>query len=400
MQPDVKPHPQLLLDLSELVKHDARSGIQRVVRSVLQALLASPPSGYVVRPVYDAGGYYAYALAASDEHGAPRYLPAPAGEELPLQVAPGDIFFGLDLALEQVVRNRALLASLQAHGVRLHFFIYDLLPVRHPEWFDAGVAAAFGRWLQAVAELADGLVCDSRATADDLLDWLDSAPPRRALPLQVGYAHLGADLAASMPSRGIDADDAALLEHVRQRPTLLMVGTLEPRKMHGQVLQAFDALWRQGEDVNLVIIGKPGWLAGHVAQRLQRHAERGRRLFWQERASDELLEQLYRDSAALLAASAGEGFGLPLIEAAQHGLPVIARDLPVFHEVGGDHAWYFHADGAPELAAAIHDWLALYRDGQAPASAAMPHLDWAESTRHILRCLLGQQWYAAAPTRL
>ncbi|SEO21155.1 Glycosyl transferases group 1 [Duganella sp. CF517] len=393
--------PQLLLDLSELVLHDARSGVQRVTRGLLAALLAAPPAGYVVRPVYDAGGYYAYAeIDGDDAGGAGRHRPAAAGAERPLRVAAGDIFLGLDLALEAVARNRAVLESLRLHGVRLHFFVHDLLPLRHPEWFVDGVVAAFARWFDTIAALADGLVCNSRATADDLLDWLAQRPPTRAVPPRVGVAHLGADIAATAPSGGVARADEALLARLAGRPTLLMVGTLEPRKMHAQALEAFEQLWRGGDDVNLVIVGKPGWRVDGLDARLRGHPELDRRLFWLEQASDELLLRLYGAGDALLAASRAEGFGLPLIEAAQHGLPVIARDLPVFREVGGAHAWYFEAADGAQLAAALRAWLALRAAGRAPGSAAMPHLDWAASAGQLLACVIAAGWYKTGPAAL
>ncbi|NYE61709.1 glycosyltransferase involved in cell wall biosynthesis [Duganella sp. 1224] len=395
-----KAPPQLLVDLSELVRHDARSGIQRVVRGMLQALLAAPPAGYAVRPVYDAGGYYAYAELGQDEQGQPRYAAAAAGHEQPLRAGAGDLLVAIDLSLDSVVRNRAVLASLRQHGVGLYFMVYDLLPVHQPGWFADGMGEAFTGWLHTVAELADGLICNARATADELMTWLEQHPPRRALPLHLGCAALGADLAATLPTSGIAAADAALLAQLAQRPTLLMVGTLEPRKMQGQALDALEMLWQQDTELNLVIVGKPGWRMAALERRLRQHAELGRRLFWLERASDELLLRLYRDSSALLAASRGEGYGLPLIEAAQHGLPVIARDLLVFREVAGAHAWYFTAADGTELAAALRAWLALFQAGQAPASAGMPRLDWAASTAQLLDCVLGQRWYRRAPVKL
>ncbi|UGQ45484.1 glycosyltransferase [Massilia endophytica] len=384
---------QLLLDLSELVRTDARSGIQRVARGVLAALLADPPAGYRVAPVYDAGGFYAYVPDAV------ALKPAPQGEEEPIAVRAGDVFFGVDLAPEQVPRNLAVLAGLKAHGVRLYFAVYDLLPLQHPEWFFAGAQPWFERWLSSAATVADGLLCNARAIADELLEWLDQHPPRRHGMLQVGYAPLGADL---QTARAADDTDAAadLPAELRQRPTLLMVGTLEPRKMHSEVLQACEQLWERGVEVNLAIVGKQGWNTARLAERLQQHPENGRRLFWMQQASDSTLLALYASASALLAASGGEGFGLPLIEAAQHGLPVIARDLPVFREVGGEHAWYFGGVTPGEIADDIETWLALHAEGKAPASAAMSYLSWAGSARRMLDVILGGQWHGAAATRL
>ncbi|KQW96537.1 hypothetical protein ASC94_06735 [Massilia sp. Root418] len=389
---------QLLIDLSQLVRHDARSGIQRVVRSMHQALAAAPPAGYDVAAVYDAGGYYAYAPA-------PGAMDGGAGPD-PIRVRAGDLFLGLDLCPDQLPRNEALLASLRRHGVRLYFMVYDLVPLSHPSMFHPSMAPWFQRWLDTVCRQADGLVCISRAVADELAERLERQPPRRAAPLPIGYCHLGADLEASLPSTGSGAADQAVLEAIAGRRALLMVGTLEPRKMHAQVLDAMELLWRagsdggKGKDSCLVIVGQPGWEVAQLQARLRGHPELGRRLFWLERASDDTLQQLYRRSAALVAASAAEGFGLPLIEAAQHGLPVIARDLPVFREVAGAHAWYFTAANGAALAKALQQWLALHADGKAPPSSGMPCLSWQQSTQQMLDVVLGQRWHRRATVEL
>ena len=156
-----------------------------------------------------------------------------------------------------------------------------------------------------------------------------------------------------------------------------MVGTIEPRKGHAHVLDAFDQLWSRGLDVNLVIVGAEGWrhlrpnmrrVIPQIIARLRSHPEWGRRLFWVSRASDEYLEKIYATSSCLIAAAEGEGFGLPLIEAARHGLPIIARDIPVFREVAGEHAFYFAGKDSDVLAEAIKQWLVLHERGEHPNS--------------------------------
>jgi glycosyltransferase involved in cell wall biosynthesis len=172
-----------------------------------------------------------------------------------------------------------------------------------------------------------------------------------------------------------------------------MVGTIEPRKAHAQALAAFELLWQKGIDVNLVIVGKQGWMVDAVATALRGHPQLGKKLFWLHGVSDQMLTEAYRLAAALLAASLGEGFGLPLIEAAQHGLPIIARGLPVFREVSGEHAFYFEGTEPAQLADAINQWLDLYRQGMAPASSAMPWLTWSESAQQLLDTIVHQRWY-------
>ena len=101
-------------------------------------------------------------------------------------------------------------------------------------------------------------------------------------------------------------------------------------------------------------------------------------------------------SAALLAPSEGEGFGLPLIEAAQHNIPIIARRLPVFQEVAGEHAYYFEGLEPHHLSDAIAAWLELYQAGSAPASTGMHWLTWSDSTRQVLDAVVGKKWYRLA----
>jgi glycosyltransferase involved in cell wall biosynthesis len=105
--------------------------------------------------------------------------------------------------------------------------------------------------------------------------------------------------------------------------------------------------------------------------RRQQQAESNEHFIWLEGISDEFLQKVYGASACLLAPSLGEGFGLPLIEVAQKGPPILARELPVFREVAGDHAFYFtgYADG--DLSAAVEAWLLLCEEGRVPPSTGM-----------------------------
>jgi len=195
-----------------------------------------------------------------------------------------------------------------------------------------------------------------------------------------------------VPTRGVPDDARTLLERIASRPALLMVGTVEPRKGHAQVLDALDALWSGGEELNLVIVGKQGWLVDALATRLREHPEQGRRLFWFEGASDEWLETLYRQAKLLIAASFGEGYGLPLIEAARRGTPLLARDLPVFREVAGDHALYFRGESAGALVEAVHGWRDAAARGHVPDSSRIATTTWREAVATMLRIVLRAEW--------
>jgi glycosyltransferase involved in cell wall biosynthesis len=379
------PRQQLLVDISELVQRDAKTGIQRVVRSILKEWLTNPPEGYRVEPVYatiENGYRYARRFTC-------QFLEVQVGllNDEPIDFAPGDVFFGLDFQPQVQVAQRAFYQELRQQGVRVQFMVYDLLSVLMPQYFPPGNSDGFAQWLGVVAE-NDGAVCISKAVADELDAWIKENGAPRLLPVAIDWFHLGADVDNAHPSMGILPNAEATMAQLRLHLSFLIVGTLEPRKGHVQVLDVFEQLWRDGLDANLVIVGKEGWMADELVARLRTHAELNKRLFWLEGISDEYLEKLYAASTCLIAASYGEGFGLPLIEAAQHKLPIIARDIPVFREVAGEYAFYFDAADTQGMAQAIKQWLTLCRDDNHPKSDDMPWLTWKESVMQLTKKLL------------
>ncbi|HVI53956.1 MAG TPA: glycosyltransferase family 1 protein [Luteibacter sp.] len=377
----------LYVDISQLVLTDAGTGIQRVVRHVVAEMLDAVPDGFRVEPVYIHPGdvfRYARSYVGKRFHGTAT-LPG----DSPVDFRQGDIFLGLDLAAHLVPAHKSTFVRMRSLGVKVTFVVYDMLPLLRPDCFDPPGLPTFRAWYEAIAEVADGIVAISRTVADEFKRWLPQAGPSRSTPLRLGWFHLGADLAKGV--RDV-ADPSALPSGLDSQPTLLMVGTVEPRKGHGQALAAFEVLWRRGIDVNLVIVGKQGWHVEKLASRLRNHPERGKRLFWLEKANDNELISMYHAASGLLAASEGEGFGLPLIEAAQYGLPIVARDLPVFREVAGEHAYYFSGLEAESLADAVERWIDLRTQGYAPESRGMPWLTWQQSAAQLVDVVVGGAW--------
>lgn len=379
------PRKQLLVDISELVQRDARSGIQRVVRSILMEWLRHPPTGYRVEPVYATTSQgYRYARNFSQKFlGNPQEL---LHDDI-IEYAPGDVFFGLDFQPQVVVAQRAFYLSLRQQGVHVEFLLHDLLCIQMPQFFLPGSAGGFTQWLEVTTE-SDGVVCVSNTVADELLNWLHLNGLSRERRLKISWSHNGADIYNSAPSIGLPDEATSVIAHLHHRKSFLLVGTLEPRKGHAQVLAAFDQLWQADVDINLVIVGKKGWLVDDLVDRLRTHPEINRHLFWLEGISDEYLEKVYTSCTCLIAASYGEGFGLPLIEAAQHGLPIIARDIAVFRELAGDFAFYFEASPSNSLVNAIQVWLNLYAADQHPKSDKMPWLTWSNSARLLSKVIL------------
>jgi len=376
-----KPKKSLFLDISELVQKDAKSGIQRVVRSILLELFKNPPEEYDIKPVYaTVDDEYRYATNFTYKflgHEAPQI------EEKYIEYKSEDIFFILDMQPAVQISKKEYYDKLRNNGVKIYFLLHDMLPINMSNYFIEGNKEGFVQWLTVMSE-TNGAICVSKTTANEYEQWYKSNISKKLNNFSINVSHNGADIQHSKPTKGLTKNARQTLDILKNKITFLMVGTLEPRKGHMQTLKAFSQLWKEDLDANLVIIGKKGWNIDEVVSLIENHSEFNQKLFWLDGISDEYLEKIYEVSYCLIAASEGEGFGLPLIEAAQHRLPIIARDIPVFREVAGDNAYYFENSKDPDiLAHAIEKWVDLYQTNQHPKSDDMRHLTWEESTKQL-----------------
>ncbi|UUE95603.1 glycosyltransferase family 4 protein [Comamonas thiooxydans] len=353
------PARQLLVDVSVIYQSDARTGIQRVVRALLLQLLMAPPAGYRVCPIFATRQHgYRYAWPHFLDESFQDTGTAVSHMQLDVQVQSGDLFLGLDLAAHLLPRHQAQVLRWKRRGVKVHVVVYDLLPLLRPEWFKPKTVRNFKRWIKWLAVYADSAICISETVKLELHAWLNTHLGMLPTTLPASTIVLGADIEASAPSGGLPAHASSVLARLRSTTAILMVGTLEPRKGYDQALAAFEQLWQQGEDAPLlVIVGRPGWKTQALQEKLRCHPQAGQRLFWLEDVSDEYLAQLYDACSGVLVASRGEGFGLPLVEAVQHGKPVLAREIAVFQELKLAGITYFHGESANDLATAIGNWL-------------------------------------------
>lgn len=401
-----QPARQLLVDVSAMVREDLHTGIQRVVSAQLLALLNSPPDGFRVEPVWLCEASGRWHLRYARRH--TLKLLGINREDLddePVAVGQGDIYYMPDYFNDGVARaaDCGMYAKLRDCGVRVNFLIYDNLPISMPQHFPEGTEKVHEAWLRSIAANADQLICISRDVAEDTRHWVNEKMPTLRDRPMIDFVHLGADIDASSPTTGMPADAPMVLEALTSRPTFLMVGTVEPRKGYTQALDAFDELWAEGANINLVVVGAEGWKSipdhgrGRIPQivaRLRGHLQWNGRLFWLNGVSDEYLNRIYSSSICLIAASEGEGFGLPLIEAAKHRLPILARDIPVFREVAGEHAAYFSGMQGSDLADGIRNWLTLYSEGRQPKSDNMPWITWQTNIELLKTILVGKTEFA------
>lgn len=383
---------RLLLDVTATESSQLKTGIQRVTLELYQWLVRLHPNPAAVIPVYlrQTDGRWQHWQANVFRHrilGTQGVAPA---DEL-IELCASDTLLHLDLATTPVYLafEHGLYKNYQQSGIRVLTLVYDLLPVRLTQCFPPAMEQHHRQWLKAVASF-NGALCISKDVAGDLRQWFRQQH-LDVSHLQIDWFKLGSDIGTF----GLGSTAASTQPHLRlkrfgvaQAKTFLMVGTIEPRKGYADVLDAFDAVWAQGLDCRLVIVGREGWThlpleqrsaITEVIYRLEQHPERFRRLVWLSAADDASLEQAYAAADCLIAASLGEGFGLPLVEAASRGVPALARDIAVFREVAASGTVFFTADN---LTKAIIDWQPPQQATEAPTA-----LTWQDSAHAVLAWL-------------
>ncbi|MED7820025.1 MULTISPECIES: glycosyltransferase family 4 protein [unclassified Francisella] len=382
----------LFIDITQLRMVDYGTGIQRVVRSIISELykLHQDELEFEINLVYleHQDGMWNYKRACDYEK--KHFDIVNLGDNYIISACHNDVFLGLDLVCLVVDAEQQLLfTKWKNSGVKIVFVVYDILPILHPQWWPDGGSDMHKNWLTTIAKISDTLISISKAVSDETRHWIESNCPNRPNPIKYDFFHLGADIENSSPSKGMPNNAVSIINLFQTVPTFLMVGTLEPRKGHQQTLKAFTALWDSDIDVNLLIVGKSGWRVEDIQDSIKNHKKLNKQLFWLEGISDEYLEKVYAASTCLIVASEGEGFGLPLIESAQHNVPIIARDIPVFREVAGDYAYYFENSLDPMVIQnTVKSWIELYKKDKHPKSDNMPWQTWEQSAQQLMDIIL------------
>ena len=213
--------------------------------------------------------------------------------------------------------DAGLFAAVHAAGGRVAVMLHDTIPLDHPEWSAPGVAERFARETSALSG-ADLLIhpsVDVQTRAARHLGPLPSA----VMPLAVDPPRPGA-----LPP-GVDAEE----------PFFVVLGTIEPRKGHGFLLDLWEAMGPQAPMLH--VVGRRGWRNGDILARLDAPPPQVRE--WPGLPDPQAMAILSH-ARALLFPTRAEGFGLPLLEAEALGVPVLCTDLPVLREVGGEYPIY------------------------------------------------------------
>jgi glycosyltransferase involved in cell wall biosynthesis len=275
--------------------------------------------------------------------------------------------------------------------------VYDLIPVRNPEFLPKATITMFEDWLVTLNRCADVLITNASVTRDDLAAFAEAAHlpafrDIRIVPLAHEFLKARAD--GSKPAIGENAPYAAVrtpVLHAARLPFALCVGTQEIRKNNWGLAQVWEELKRKrGYDLpRLVFAGRDGWRNDEFKALLKRTDHLGGFILTLNDATDDELAYLYEKCLFSVFPSYAEGWGLPIGESLWFGKPVITSNLSSMPEVAGACADYADPYELRTLETAVEKMLdKTYREMRAAtAAAAMPMRTWTHVAADIWRTL-------------
>lgn len=305
------------------------SGIGRSVRELARALAA--------------GGEIDLHLFAHSLAAAGRVVTVPAGARLHRLPVPGRSLgalcaLGIDAARlagnAQVFHWTDYVHPPVGKQARVVLTVHDLAFAREPAWFGCEQAAVLLERTRAAARRAAAVVAPTTATARDVERWLE---PRRIEVIPFGADH------------EVAPHDAGA-RHADEPPHAICIGTIEPRKNHARLLQA----WRLLPEPRprLVVVGRRGWECAETVAALQAASREGW-LTWHEHADDAVVARLLERAALCVYPSLWEGFGFPPLEAMRAGVPVVCGDCEPLRENCADAALGCDARDPAAVAVAV-----------------------------------------------
>lgn len=227
-------------------------------------------------------------------------------------------------------------------GIKSIVTIHDLIFLRHPEYYKR-IDTMLYKWkFRKTVREADRIIAISECTKRDIMHYADVDERKISLVYQ------------SCDSRFGQRESAEVRHAVRARYSLpsrymVNVGTIEQRK---NILLAVKALTFLPHDISLVVVGRPTPYSAMVKRYAESHGLADRLLMLHNVGNGDL-PAIYQMAEVCVYPSRYEGFGIPIIEAIQSGLPVVACTGSCLEEAGGEDSLYVDPDDAEGMAAAV-----------------------------------------------
>lgn len=265
--------------------------------------------------------------------------------------------------------SERMMRGLRRSGrISIAVLLHDVIPLDHPQFARADQIPAFARKLRAISRHADLVIHTAKATRQANEVQLRAAgrvPPGIVAPLGIVVT----------PPRGEEIP----LGLSTDGPYFVVLGTIEPRKNHGLLLDVWQGFAGQEPRPRLLILGNRGW-AGALMARLDAGVP-GVEVI--SGLGDGAVAALIAGARAVLFPTLAEGFGLPAFEAAALGTPVIASDLPVLREFLSEFPVYLDPTDSYSWSRTILDhFLQARKAGSDAPGLSFP--TWEEHIRIVL----------------
>lgn len=346
----------VVIDITCFIYSDFMSGIQRVVFEVMKRLQGNIEGQSFIYLRYDSKLKKYFDISSNIT----QYLKSEidkkkigyCGFEFSLyDLNPGDIWFEIDQVWPHICQRRSkLYPFLKKQNVKIISFVQDILPVTHPQFFPLSESYIFCSYIGAVFKYSDAIIVTTEVTKKSVLEIMDNLNvPQKSILVQA----LGSDFENNKKENDIvSTRDLEIIKKLGDY--VLMLGTIEPRKNHKVVLQAYlENLFSKG--YSLVFAGRYGWEKNEVVEYTKKLNKSEALFHFFESPSNAAVEELYKHAKLIAFPSHIEGYGLPIVEALKCGVPVCAADVQVSREVGQDYCEYCSENDSKDWAEKIEE---------------------------------------------
>lgn len=293
--------------------------------------------------------------------------------------------------------RRGILSALRNHPAKPLSvgFCHDVLPIERPDFVGGRSHLDFGLWVTEMQRCCDQIVCNSDYSASRLrMNLSKDAPQPPVRSIKFGNVMSPAvtrgrnkrslgDLLANFGARHSHLSSRC----ARAEDWYLWVGSLDIRKNLDVLLLAAEGLARRDAISRpIVVVGRPSMGHAYYLHKIANHPQLRDFVVHVESAEDDLLNELWQQTALFLFTSWAEGYGLPVAEALQMGVPVIASNSTSIPEVAGDLVDYFEPWNSGQLTALLERFETdpVYREDLKARAARFVPTKWEETIEDII----------------
>jgi len=376
-----KNRPYIYYDVTDIYySKNINNGISRVILSIYKELFELSLVTFEIIPIFldTAINNYLFSQIDLKTGKIVKGIPKPKSGDIYLNCGISKIFLPLFYLkiFDNIFSKKNLLVV---------FTVHDLLPIEHSHWWPLYQSMVHKYWIQAIAIKSNILLSVSNETQKKLKTFLQ----KRGLADAVIFesVSLGSNLHKDRIAASINS---SRFQPLASSINFLHVSTIEPRKGHLLLIKAFEILWKQNFNINLVLVGSIGWKNKKILDSIYSSPFLNKNLFWYSNLSDSELIQCYRLSDVVIHPSEAEGFGLSIVEGQNFKKYIICRNIPIFREVAlGDNVTFFNTDH-PKTLSNIIKRLLVQRVYKRKVNVKIR--DWADTTKRIIEILEKNRW--------